>query len=214
MNYIAIIGDMIDSKSMADRAKFQEVLKSCLEKINDKHRESIASKFSITLGDEFQGLLLPNAPVFQILDEIKQEMSGINLRFGVGLGQIVTDINPEISLGADGPAYWKAREAIQYIHQRNDYGNTQVALRMPDKGKEEVINSLLAASEAIRANWRDSQKELLQTLLKLNIYDEQFEQQVLAKELGINPSALSKRLKSSGIRVYLRARKSAQSLLR
>lgn len=213
MSYIAIIGDMIDSKTIANRAKYQDDLKTCLDLLNQKYQAVIVSKFSITLGDEFQGVLGKQAPIFQIIDEITQFMKGIKLRFGIGFGEIVTDIDPEISIGADGPAYWYAREAIQYIHQKNDYGNTQLALRMKDKAKEEVINSLLAAGEAIKTNWRGSQEELLEGLLEMGIYDEQFEQGILAQKLEINPSALSKRLKSSSTKVYLRTRKSALKVL-
>ena len=213
MDYIAIIGDMIDSKDIENRFEGQQQLKACLDKLNIKYQAVLASKFSITLGDEFQGLLMAEAPLFQIIDEINQSMEGINLRFGIGLGKILTDINPEVSLGADGPAYWYAREAINHIHQKNDYGNTQLAVRMDEKEVEEVINSLLAASEAIKASWRDSQKVLLQTLLELGIYEERFEQQALAQALQLNSSALSKRLKSSSIKVYLRARNTALKLL-
>ena len=213
MDYIAIIGDMIDSKDIANRFEGQQQLKACLDKLNKKYQAVLASKFSITLGDEFQGLLMAEAPLFQMIDEINQSMEGINLRFGIGLGKILTDINPEVSLGADGPAYWYAREAINHIHQKNDYGNTQLAVRMDEKEGEEVINSLLAASEAIKASWRDSQKVLLQTLLELGIYEERFEQQALAQALQLNSSALSKRLKSSSIKVYLRARNTALKLL-
>ncbi|MDO5079571.1 MAG: SatD family protein, partial [Streptococcus minor] len=50
-------------------------------------------------------------------------------------------------------------------------------------------------------------------LLQLGIYEEQFEQQTLSQYLNLTPSALSKRLKSSSIKVYLRARKEALKLL-
>ncbi|RRD32347.1 DNA-binding protein [Streptococcus minor] len=213
MLYIALIGDMIDSKDLPNRSEFQQQLKNCLAQVNITYQMNLASKFSITLGDEFQGLLLPDAPVFHIIDDINRSMEGVSLRFGIGLGEIVTDIDPEISLGADGSSYWYAREAINYIHQKNDYGNTQLAVRMEDKAIEVVVNSLLAASEAIKASWRESQLTLLNALLQLGIYEEQFEQQTLSQYLNLTPSALSKRLKSSSIKVYLRARKEALKLL-
>lgn len=45
-------------------------------------------------------------------------MQPYQVRFGIGVGKILTDINPELSIGADGPAYWHARKAINYIHQK------------------------------------------------------------------------------------------------
>ncbi len=68
------------------------------------------------------------------------------------------------------------------------------------------MNALIASGEAIRSGWRESQEEILLNLLKRSVYSESFSQQELAQALAINPSALSKRLKSSSIRVYLRGR--------
>ena len=71
------------------------------------------------------------------------------------------------------------------------------------------MNALIASGEAIRSGWRGSQEEILLDLLKRCVYSENFSQQDLAQSLAINPSALSKRLKSSSIRVYLRGRAAA-----
>lgn len=214
MQYIALIGDIIHSKEIEERRQVQEGLKSCLAKINKKYRRVLASDFSLTLGDEFQALLHLEAPVFKIIDEINLAFSPHQIRFGLGLGEILTAIDPKQSIGADGPAYWRARTAIQRVHQRNDYGNTQLAAETASQEKSDQINALLAATEFIRSSWRSSQTAVLQTLLKLDIYQEQFEQGPVASKLGLNVSAFSKRLKSSGIKVYLRGRQSALNMLR
>ncbi|NLE83252.1 MAG: hypothetical protein GX603_01905, partial [Chloroflexi bacterium] len=54
---IAIIGDIIKSKALADRRKTQESLYGVLQQINQRYAEVLASKFTVTLGDEFQGVL-------------------------------------------------------------------------------------------------------------------------------------------------------------
>lgn len=214
MNYFALIGDIIDSKKISNRYQVQKTLESCLSELNTEFQDVLVSKLSITLGDEFQGLLTLDAPLFQIIDRINLAMQPYQVRFGLGLGKILTDINPEQSIGADGPAYWHARKAINYIHQKNDYGNTQIAVYFEDDSKVNVINTLIASSEAIKSDWRASQEVILQELLKLGIYDEHFDQQILAKQLELTTSALSKRLKSSNIKVYLRTRNCALTLLK
>ena len=150
-----------------------------------------------------------NAPVFQIIDTLRSELSPTQLRFGIGLGEIVTAIDPLQSIGADGPAYWNARAAINLVHQKNDYGNTQIYFSSGNDSQDLLVNALIASGEAIRSSWRDSQEEILLDLLKRSVYSETFSQQDLAQSLAINPSALSKRLKSSSIRVYLRGRAAA-----
>ena len=55
--YIAIIGDIKNSKELEDRKNIQVKLKTVLNEVNEKYKLVISAKFMITLGDEFQGLL-------------------------------------------------------------------------------------------------------------------------------------------------------------
>ena len=207
--YLALIADVIDSKMVQERFDLQKQLEKTLRKMNELFGDYLASCFTLTLGDEFQALLKVDAPVFQIIDTLRSELSPTQLRFGIGLGEIVTAIDPLQSIGADGPAYWNARAAINLVHQKNDYGNTQIYFSSGNDSKDLLVNALIASGEAIRSGWRGSQEEILLDLLKRFVYSENFSQQDLAQSLDINPSALSKRLKSSSIRVYLRGRAAA-----
>ena len=207
--YLALIADVIDSKMVEERFDLQKQLEKTLQTMNELFGEFLASSFTLTLGDEFQALLKADAPVFQIIDTLRSELTPTQLRFGIGLGEIVTDIDPLQSIGADGPAYWNARAAINLVHQKNDYGNTQIYFSSAKEKQDFFVNALIASGEAIRSGWRGSQEEILLDLLKRCVYSENFSQQDLAQSLAINPSALSKRLKSSCIRVYLRGRAAA-----
>ena len=207
--YLALIADVIDSKMVQERLDLQKQVEKTLQKMNELFGDYLASRFTLTLGDEFQALLEVDAPVFQIIDTLRLELNPTQLRFGIGLGEIVTAIDPLQSVGADGPAYWNARGAINFVHQKNDYGNTQIYFSSGKENQDFFVNALIASGEAIRSSWRDSQEEILLNLLKRSVYSESFSQQDLAQSLAINPSALSKRLKSSSVRVYLRGRAAA-----
>ena len=207
--YLALIADVIDSKMVQERFNLQKQLEKTLRKMNELFGDYLASCFTLTLGDEFQALLKVDAPVFQIIDTLRSELSPTQLRFGIGLGEIATAIDPLQSIGADGPAYWNARAAINLVHQKNDYGNTQIYFSSGNDSKDLLVNALIASGEAIRSGWRGSQEEILLDLLKRFVYSENFSQQDLAQSLDINPSALYQRLKSSSIRVYLRGRAAA-----
>lgn len=207
--YLALIADVIDSKMVQERLDLQKQVEKTLQKMNELFGDYLASRFTLTLGDEFQALLKVDAPVFQIIDTLRSELTPTQLRFGIGLGEIVTAIDPLQSVGADGPAYWNARAAINFVHQKNDYGNTQIYFSSGKENQDFFVNALIASGEAIRSGWRDSQEEILLNLLKRSVYSESFSQQDLAHSLAINPSALSKRLKSSSVRVYLRGRAGA-----
>ena len=207
--YLALIADVIDSKMVQERFDLQKQVEKTLQKMNELFGDYMVSRFTLTLGDEFQALLKVDAPIFQIIDTLRSELTPTQLRFGIGLGEIVTAIDPLQSVGADGPAYWNARAAINFVHQKNDYGNTQIYFSSGKENQDYFVNALIASGEAIRSGWRESQEEILLNLLKRSVYSETFSQQDLAQSLAINPSALSKRLKSSSVRVYLRGRAAA-----
>ena len=113
--YVAIIGDVRDSRLLENRGAVQEQLKSVLTKINRLYAEDISAKFMITLGDEFQGLLGAGKNAIQIVEYIQREMYPVEIRFGLGIGEITTEINAEMAIGADGPGYYCARNAIEYL---------------------------------------------------------------------------------------------------
>lgn len=207
--YLALIADVVDSKMVQERFDLQKQVEKTLQKMNELFGDYMVSRFTLTLGDEFQALLKVDAPIFQIIDTLRSELTPTQLRFGIGLGEIVTAIDPLQSVGADGPAYWNARAAINFVHQKNDYGNTQIYFSSGKENQDYFVNALIASGEAIRSGWRESQEEILLNLLKRSVYSETFSQQDLAQSLAINPSALSKRLKSSSVRVYLRGRAAA-----
>lgn len=49
--YIAIIGDLNNSKSIRNRKVFQEKLKKTFVQINEEFKDIIVSKFTLTIGD-------------------------------------------------------------------------------------------------------------------------------------------------------------------
>lgn len=204
---IAIIGDLIDSKNIENRFVVQERLKEILEEVNRYYREYIVSKWTITLGDEFQVLMRPNLKLFEMLDLISYKMRPNKIRYGIGLGDIKTSINYEESIGADGPAYWNARKAIESIHDNNNYGNSKTAF-ISGSSNDEIINNLLAYTDWMEERWTDSQREILYYLIDNNMYGEKFEQKKVAKALNISQSAMSRRVKSGGIKLYLSSRNS------
>ncbi len=57
--YVTIIGDIRASRKLEHRNQSQMTLHAVLEELNTAYTDSIASRFVITLGDEFQGSIQP-----------------------------------------------------------------------------------------------------------------------------------------------------------
>lgn len=192
--YIAIIGDIKDSKKISNRSEIQNRLKKVLEEINTKYDDDISSKFMITLGDEFQGLLSSGFNTMKIITEIEMKMYPVKIRVGVGIGTITTDINKEMSIGADGPGYYKARSAIDFI-RGNEKKNQVIAadIRFEVEGDNQssiiLINTILSLITVIKASWSDRQREIVWDML-----EHQDNQEAAAKRLNIKQPSVQKSL--------------------
>lgn len=204
---IAVIGDIIKSKSILDRHKTQQDLQRVLLQINQRHQAMLASRFTITLGDEFQGLIKDGNGLLHILDEISFSLRPIGLRFGIGVGTLTTEVDPTTSIGADGPAYWKAREAIEFIHKNNDYGRANIHLSVQEQDDTvNLINQILKLTALQVSGWRDSQIEVYKIILEEDLMEpEEISHQKIADKLDILTSSLTRRFESSGIKRYMSA---------
>ncbi len=202
--YIAIIGDIVQSKELKDRKECQKKFMTVLNAINKKYAEGIASKFMITLGDEFQGLLKNGTDTMRIVSEIEMKMYPVQIRFGIGIGKITTDINSEIPLGADGPAYYHARkmiEAIKGTEKRNKTSDSNILIASEDNAVvDTLLNTILSLCTTVRKKWTDRQREIAFDCIEYG------DNQVKAAErLGISQSSVQKSLSNSGYYSYKNA---------
>lgn len=202
--YIAIIGDIIDSKKIINRAEIQEKLNFILNEINKKYEKSISANFIITLGDEFQGLLNSPENIIKILEKIKLELYPVKLRFGIGFGGITTEINKTMAIGADGPAFYKARESIEElkISEKKNEKPFQDVIMKSEKPSHSIcfnlINSILSSCSYIENKWTDKQREVIKF-----IFIDSLNQTTIAKQMKLEKSSIQRRIDSSGFYTYI-----------
>lgn len=197
--YLALIGDLIASKKIDERQAVQEKLAAIFNELNQCYSEDFASPLTLTLGDEFQVLLKNGERVFELIDKIKFMLAPVEVRFGLGLGAITTYINPLTSLGADGPAYWHARAAIEQVHREGDPALCRVLLVSEvEELPLTLINQSLRLCDFIESRWRKTQRELLELSVLEYGHDTTVPQKVLAEKLGISTQAINQRIQSSG----------------
>lgn len=202
--YIAVIGDIVDSKKIENRKEVQRKLKEILEEINIEFASSIYSRFMITLGDEFQGLLASGKDLIKIVKRLEFKMYPTNIRFGVGIGDIVTDIDRDVPLGADGPAYYSARRMINEIKQNEKKrmkGQTNIMITIDNiEYLEELINSNLELCTVIKKNWTKRQREII-----IDYWQHEDGQSNAAKRLGVTQSTIQRGLSLGNYYTYKHA---------
>jgi len=200
--YIAIIGDMKNSKIMNNRNSVQNKLRNVLSRVNEKYSKDISAKFMITLGDEFQGLLHDGGQVMNIIEEIQREMYPVEIRFGIGVGPITTDINIEMAIGADGPGYYKARQAIEFLKENEQKNMTHASgIRIEVDGDNEaataMTNTVLSLLTVVKSHWTDRQREIIWDTMKY-----QDSQAKSAGRLKVAQSSIQRGLKSGNFYAY------------
>lgn len=220
VNYLALIADIVDSRKIVNRTAAQTQLQAVLTDINGDPRYApmIASKFIITLGDEFQGLLTAADLIMEIMAKIELAMHPVQLRFGLGIGEIVTEIG-EYSLGADGPAFWRAREAMERIHDKDDFGYANIFITADNKlvlalETLDLINDLLALRSFTERKWTSTQREVAEALMAAGQFNPSFSRMEIANKLNLTSTALVKRVKAAGMLAYLRSGERVEAALR
>ncbi|QVK19138.1 DNA-binding protein [Mycoplasmatota bacterium] len=198
--YYAIIGDIINSKKINNRLATQEKLKHYLEIINKEYQDDIAANFIITLGDEFQGLLKTSTHLFTILNKIEIVMRPLRIRFGIGVGDILTKIDNKMSIGSDGPAWWRARDMISDL-KKNQTGlklisNIKIA-GIDDQNILDLLNINLSFCYSVKSNWTKEQREVNDYITLHYGLTDHFIQKRVAEEMGLSPVNVNKKLKLS-----------------
>lgn len=206
MIYYAIIGDVKDSRTLPNRNDVQEKLKKVLLDINRIYNKDIAADFLITLGDEFQGLMLKSNNIIKIVKHIQRELHPIQIRFGIGIGEISTKINKKAAIGADGPAFYAARNVITMIHELEK----KIKIQAPDiqislyteKNIFEIkeINTLLSLIKTIEDSWTEKQRYTVWDMM-IN----HGSQNECALRMNTSQSTVARRLSDGKYIVYVNA---------
>lgn len=109
-----VIGDLVGSRRLADRAGAQRAVGVALARVNDLLDP--AQQFEATVGDEFQGATerLADAVLASLLVRLHL-LPAIDVRCGIGHGEVVVHDETRRPLLQDGPGWWAARDALDVL---------------------------------------------------------------------------------------------------
>lgn len=188
--YVALIGDLVGSRRLAteDRNRTQIELAELLGELDAVAGGDLASRFVITVGDEFQGLLTRAGPLPTLLNRIATAGLPARIRLGIGRGRLDTPRLPT-AIGMDGPCFHRARAALEESErQRSD----RTVFRGFGAALDRVLFGLAAGTDEIRDRWTPRQSAVAGALRRLR------NQNAVATELGVTPQAVSKHAAAAG----------------
>lgn len=174
--WAALVGDVVGSRTVPDRRRLQEGMTQALAGLGG---------LAMTIGDEFQGR-------YQTVGEAIDASLLVHLgtrhltlvRIGIGWGEVSVETTSGL-LGQDGPAWWRARDAIEVLAGPSGAGRTAI-----DTGTswDEILNAYLTLRDSVTADWDDVDVEIATALL-----DDDTQRRV-ANRLDLHPSSVSRRV--------------------
>ncbi|MBI2497629.1 MAG: hypothetical protein HYV75_06860 [Opitutae bacterium] len=193
MKYLALIGDIVDSKGLPKRGEFQTELAAGLKEISSRN-PALVSPYTITLGDEFQAVYKSADTLFADIFSILRRIHPVRARFAVGVGGLSTEINRKQALGMDGPAFHRAREAMNELKASRYLIRLQGAPAGDSAADPwKLLNHLLNLVTYKIGGWEGNRLRIIQGLLNGESVA------VLEKELRISNVAVYKNINAAAL---------------
>jgi hypothetical protein len=194
-----MIGDVVGSRSAADRGGLHRAVTSALA---DATAAAIDPPV-LTVGDEFQGVYRTVGEAIDAALSIRLALAPeVDIRFGIGWGAItVLDEDTGIQ---DGPAWWAAREAIEWTAVAQTQPGlvlVRTAFRAQASGgaDEGAVNAALMCRDHLLGSLDERSLRILTGLRGGRTKKE------LAMAEGISASAVSQRAGRAGLDLILGA---------
>jgi len=192
---IILMADIVESSKMqADQLMTD--FKKVVESTNEKHKKSILSPLTITLGDEFQGVITGTEAALQIIFNLEEELLKLTvpfkMRYVLVEGRIDTPLNKKNAHGMLGPGLTEARSILTSMKS----GKNRFAVKLKDTRTSEKIMLALHVLQGISDQWTPPQKKIAHSFLQLGDYKK------VASKLKKDASAIWRRKNSLLIDEY------------
>lgn len=192
---IILMADIVESSKMqADQLMTD--FKKVVESTNEKHKKSILSPLTITLGDEFQGVITGTEAALQIIFNLEEELLKLTvpfkMRYVLVEGRIDTPLNKKNAHGMLGPGLTEARSILTSMKS----GKNRFAVKLKDTRASEKIMLALHVLQGISDQWTPPQKKIAHSFLQLGDYKK------VASKLKKDASAIWRRKNSLLIDEY------------
>lgn len=196
LNYPILMADIIHSRKL-NSVDLMTDFKRIIKDVNVKWAQEIQSPLTITLGDEFQGILSTVEVACRIIFDIEEELIKSNqafkLRYVLNVGKIDTPLNKERAHEMLGEGLTIAREKLNEL--KTDKTRFHFIIPKYAEG-EKMLNDLFVLYGSYVDKWKRSEYPIVKEFLLDKNYQE------VAKIVKVNPSSAWRRQKSLSIEEY------------
>jgi hypothetical protein len=192
-----LMADIIKSR-VSPQNMLMEDFKHVVGSVNISNREKLLSPLTITLGDEFQGIVRDLKSAIQIIlqleEKIIEEKANFKLRYVLLEGKIETEINRNIAHEMLGSGLTEAR--YQLMNIKNSKERFHFSLK--NQKQSDVFKYVFIVYQGIVDDWNlEKDYVLVNAFLKWQDY------KTVAEKLDKSRSLMWKRERSQKIKEYL-----------
>jgi hypothetical protein len=211
--YTAVIGDMLASRSFSGsrRAVVQQKFSAFVDALNadPRYRSALASKFTITLGDEFQGILKDASIIPDLIWDIAHATDLPVFRLGIGYGTIDTKL-PMYAINLDGPALHAARNAIADAKGKRLLGGV---FRGFGEEVDLVANGLSRMLQSSRDGLTAKQDQILGILRKQS-HETKMNEVEVAAQLRVSKQTINKQKHAANMDSFIAGEQALRAILK
>ncbi|MDJ0763349.1 MAG: SatD family protein [Myxococcota bacterium] len=161
-----LMGDVVASSKYVGKT-LQQDLGTVVKICNQRQEDAILSPFTVTLGDEFQGIAkdLPSAIacIFEFEDTLLSQGGPFQLRYVLHQGVINTPINTEIAYAMLGPGLTRARKMLTDKKRRK---RQKFNIELVNVDLSRILSQLFFVLEGLQGRWKKKDYELINSMLE------------------------------------------------
>ncbi len=157
--YCVVMGDLVQSEASVSTNALHRDFNLAVEAANAAYRPDLASPLTITLGDEFQGLVRNIDAALSVTRKVRWQLleNAVPCRFVIGMVSLATPLNPDRAWNMMGPGLATAREILDHKRDPNAY-----RFSLPGQPTLEILmNGVGRALTDIEAGWTARQREVM-----------------------------------------------------
>lgn len=188
--YAVLMGDIVGSAAAHSVNALHVAFNRAIAWANKAYAADVASPLTITLGDEFQGLLANLASAFDVAQALRLKLAaeGVSCRFVIGLVRLETPLNRERAWNMMGPGLAEARAALNDKRATGAY-----RFSLPDEPLvQPLMNAVGESLTQVEQGWTETQRRYFTATRAGTLTNAR-----IAKRLGVSERAMYKVLRAA-----------------
>lgn len=180
--------DVISSRELFAEGYLKREFYRSADRASEAMADSLITRFSISRGDEIQGVIERPADIPVIVRNLRYFFAPALLRIGVGVGEIDRLVASDNSWDMDGQAFHRAREALDALGDIK-MPSTRVVTGHTDI--DSTANVIYTLADAVESRWTVPQWQAVYAYERYGTY------RAAGEMLGVAGQNVAKRCKAA-----------------